>query len=144
MIATLSISKKGWKRNKIMHSIKKAIVFGFLVWAVPFAVSFLIFPIRQSNRIMFESIMPVIVAGAVVIFALLYFKNAISVSVWEGLRLGLIWLAISFLVDLVMFSSGPMKMSFRDYVADVGIVYLMIPIITVGFAGSLCGRTFEG
>jgi hypothetical protein len=33
-------------------------------------------------------------------------------------------------------------MPFWDYVADVGIVYLMIPIITVGFAGSLCGRTF--
>jgi hypothetical protein len=92
---------------------------------------------------MFESIMPVIVAGAVVIFALLYFKNAMSVSVWEGLSLGLIWFAISFLIDLVMFSSGPMKMHFGEYIADVGIVYLMIPIITVGFAGSLCGRTFE-
>jgi hypothetical protein len=123
-----------------MHSIKKAIIFGILVWAVPFAVSFLIFPIRQSNRIMFESIMPDIVAGTVVIFALLYYKNAMAVSVWEGLRLGLIWFAISFLIDLVMFSSGPMKMPFTDYLADVGIVYLMIPIITVGFAGSLCGR----
>jgi hypothetical protein len=93
---------------------------------------------------MFESIMPVILAGAVVIFALLYFKNAMSVSVWEGLMLGLIWFAISFLIDLVMFSSGPMKMPFTDYIADVGIVYLMIPIITVGFAGSLCGRTLGG
>jgi len=127
-----------------MHSIKKAIIFGFLVWAVPFAVSFLLFNIRQNNRILFESIMPVIVAGSVVIFALLYFKNAMSVSVWEGLRLGLIWFAISFLVDLVMFSSGPMKMPFSDYLADVGIVYLMIPIITVGFAGSLCGRRLGG
>jgi hypothetical protein len=126
-----------------MHSIKKAIIFGILVWAIPFAVAFAIFPIRQSNRIMFESIMPVIVAGAVVIFALLYFKNAMSVSVWEGLSLGLIWFAVSFLIDLLMFSSGPMKMPFWDYIADVGIVYLMIPIITVGFAGSLCGRTFE-
>jgi hypothetical protein len=124
-----------------MHSIKKAIIFGFLVWAVPFAVAFAIYPIRQSNRIMFESIMPVVVAGSVVIFALLYFKRAISVSVWEGLILGLIWFAICFLIDLFMFSSGPMKMSFADYIADVGIVYIMSPIITVGFAGSLCGRT---
>jgi len=127
-----------------MHSIKKAIIFGILVWAVPFAISFLILPIRESNRIMFESIMPVIVAGSVVIFALLYFKKANAVSVWEGLILGLIWFAISFLIDLLMFSWGPMKMSFTDYIADVGIVYLMIPIITVGFAGSLCGRTFGG
>jgi len=112
--------------------MKKAIIFGILVWAVPFAVSFAIFPIRQSNRMMFESIMPVIVAGAVVIFAMLYFKKASSVSVWEGLKLGLIWFAISFLVDLVMFSSGPMKMPFTDYIADVGIVYIMIPIITAG------------
>lgn len=144
MRRTLSIIKKVMERKSIMHSIKKAIIFGILVWAVPFAVSFLIFPVRESNRMMFESIMPVIVAGTVVIFALLYFKNAMSVTVWEGLRLGLIWFAISFLIDLVMFSSGPMKMPFWDYIADVGIVYLMIPIITVGFAGSLCGRTFGG
>jgi hypothetical protein len=124
-----------------MHSIKKAIIFGVLVWAVPFVVAFAIYPIRQSNRIMFESIMPVIVAGSVVIFALLYFKKAISVSVWEGLILGLIWFALCFLIDIFMFSSGPMEMSFTDYIADVGIVYIMIPIITVGFAGSLCGRT---
>ena len=124
-----------------MHSIKKALIFGILVWAVPFVVAYAIYPIRQSNRIMFESIMPVVVAGAVVIFALLYFKKAISVSVWEGLILGLIWFALCFLIDLFMFSSGPMEMSFTDYVADVGIVYIMIPIITVGFAGSLCGRT---
>ena len=77
-----------------MHSIKKALIFGFLVWLIPFAISFVINPIRQSNRIMFESIMPVVLAGVVVIFIMLYFKNASSVSVWEGLRVGLIWFAI--------------------------------------------------
>ena len=123
-----------------MHSIKKALIFGFLVWLIPFAISFVINPIRQSNRIMFESIMPVVLAGVVVIFIMLYFKNASSVSVWEGLRVGLIWFAICFIIDLVMFSRGPMKMSFTDFIADIGLVYLMIPIITVGFGGSLCGR----
>ena len=123
-----------------MHSIKKALIFGVLVWAFPFVVSIVIYSIRQSNRVLFESIMPVIVAGSVVIFALLYFDNAKSVSVWEGLRLGLIWFVICFVIDLIMFSSGPMKMGFFDYLADIGVVYLMIPIITVGFSGSLCGR----
>jgi hypothetical protein len=127
-----------------MHSIKKAIIFGILVWAAPFAISLLISNIRENNRILFESIMPVIVAGSVVIFALLYYQKASAVSVWEGLTLGLIWFAVSFLIDLVMFSSGPMKMPFTDYVADIGLVYLMIPIITVGFAGSLCGRKLGG
>jgi hypothetical protein len=132
--------KKLRKGDVDMHSIKKAIIFGILVWAVPFLASILIFQIRESNRILFESIMPVIVAGSVVIFALLYFNKASAVSVWEGFRLGLIWFVISFVIDLIMFSSGPMKMGFGDYLADVGVVYLMIPIITIGFAGSLCGR----
>ena len=124
-----------------MHSIKRALIYGFLIWLIPFAVAFAIFPIRESNRIMFESIMPVVVAGSVVIFAMLYFKRVNSASVWEGLKLGLIWFGISFIIDLFMFSAGPMKMSFGDYLADIGIVYLMIPIITIGFAGSLCGRS---
>jgi hypothetical protein len=42
-------------------------------------------------------------------------------------------LAISFVIDLAMFMQGPMKMPFADYVMDIGLTYLIIPAITVGF-----------
>jgi hypothetical protein len=28
---------------------------------------------------------------------------------------------------------GPMKMSFADYMKDIGLTYLIIPIVSIGF-----------
>jgi ABC-type tungstate transport system substrate-binding protein len=117
-----------------MTSIRKAIIFGFLVWAIPFAVAFMIFGIRESNRPLFESMMPVVLTGCAVLFSVLYFKKADKTSTTEGLKLGLIWLVISLIIDLGMFMQGPMKMPLVDYIADIGFTYLIIPIITVGSA----------
>ena len=47
--------------------------------------------------------------------------------------LGILWSAISVTIDLIMFMQGPMKMSFADYVEDIGLTYLIIPAITIGF-----------
>lgn len=116
-----------------MKSIKKTLLYGFLVWLIPFIVAFSIFPIRESNRALFESIMPVAITICVVFFAHHYFKKVDNAYKKEGISLGLIWLAISFVIDLAMFMQGPMKMTFTNYIIDIGLTYLMIPVITVGF-----------
>jgi hypothetical protein len=118
-----------------MTSIGRALLFGFLTWLVPFLVAFAIFPIRESSRPLFESIMPVAIAGAVVAFALVYFGRVRQGFVREGLLLGTLWLAMSVLIDLpLMLLGGPMQMTAGQYVADIGTTYLMIPLITVGIA----------
>ncbi len=116
-----------------MKSIKKFLLYGFIIWLIPFVTAFLIFPIRESNRALFESIMPIVITISVVFFAYLYFKELDNNFVKEGIILGVIWLAISFVIDLAMFMQGPMKMSFTEYVMDIGLTYLIIPTITIGF-----------
>jgi len=113
--------------------LKKVLLYGFLIWAVPFAVAFLIFGIRETNRPLFESIMPVTVTLSVVFFANCYFKKLKTDYLNEGIKLGVAWLTISLLIDFLMFMQGPMKMAFGEYMADIGITYLIIPIITIGF-----------
>jgi len=44
-----------------MKKYSKVVLFGFFIWLIPFVVSFLIFPIRESQRALFESIIPVVV-----------------------------------------------------------------------------------
>jgi hypothetical protein len=56
----------------MITSIRRAILFGPLVWAVPFAVAFAAFPLRESWWALFESIMPVAVAATVVWLALVW------------------------------------------------------------------------
>lgn len=55
-----------------MKSIKSAFSLGFLDWLLPFAVSFVIFPSKNNNYYLFESLMAVIVVFAAVLFTTLY------------------------------------------------------------------------
>ena len=116
---------------------------GFLVWLIPFVVSVLIFPLKGSLPALFESIMPVVVVISVVVFAALYFRKVKADFLKEGIVVGIVWLMICLVLDLLMFTEGPMKMSLADYMMDIGLVYLMIPIITVGF-GWVLGKVSGG
>lgn len=116
-----------------MKSIKLSVTYGFLVWMIPFVVAFLIFPLRASDRPFFESIMPVVVTIVTVVLGILYFKKVESNFLKEGILLGIIFFAISVVIDLLMFSKGPMAISFVNYVKDIGFTYLLIPTITIGF-----------
>jgi uncharacterized membrane protein YpjA len=116
-----------------MVATRKAVLFGFLLWAIAFVVAFAIFPIRGSSRPLFESIMPVVLAGATVFFAHRYFKGVRARFSREGLLLGLLWFGVNVAIDLpLMLTPSPMQMSLSDYVADIGLTYALIPIITTG------------
>lgn len=119
--------------EEIMVSFGRALLFGFLVWLIPFVVAFAIFPIRQSARPLFESIMPVTVTLVVVAFGITYFKSVTRGFIREGIFLGLLWMAVSLLIDApLMLLGGPMKMSVGEYVADIGLTYLIMPTVTIG------------
>ncbi len=123
-----------------MKSIKKALLFGVLLWLVVFVVGFLAFPLRDSNRPLFESIMPVALSICVVFLSTLYLKHVRDGFLKEGVLLGLMWLVISVVIDAPMFLfGGPMKTTLSGYLSDIGATYLSIPIITTGF-GYLLGR----
>ncbi len=108
-------------------------LWGFLVWLIPFVLSCLIFPLKTSLPALFESIMPVVVVICTVVFAVVYLRKLKANFLREGIIVGIAWLVICLVFDLLMFMEGPMKMTFADYMMDIGLVYLMIPTITVGF-----------
>jgi len=72
-----------------MKSFKKAVLYGFLIWLIVFATAFLIFPIHESNRAFFESIMPVIISIVTSFFAFKYFSNVENNFIKEGLYFGI-------------------------------------------------------
>ena len=121
-----------------MTSLRRALILGVLVWFVPFLVAFLIFPLRESSRPLFESIMPVALAAIVVVLAGAYFGRVTQASLREGLLLGVLWLGISVVIDApLMLLGGPMQMTIGEYLGDIGVTYLMIPVITSGMAAAL-------
>jgi hypothetical protein len=119
-----------------MTSWRKAILFGFLVWLVPFVAAIVISPLRESWRSLFESIMPVVLSAAVGLLSLVYFGSVKARWLREGLLLGVLWFALSVLIDLPLMLGPPLNMPFLEYVADIGVTYLMIPIITTAMAAA--------
>jgi hypothetical protein len=116
-----------------MNRYLKIGLFGFLLWLIPFVVSVMIFPLRALQRPMFESIMPVVIAAWTVFFCILYLTGLKSDFQKEGILIGVVWLFMSIVFDLLFFMEGPMKMTLLDYTKDIAITYLMIPAITIGF-----------
>jgi len=123
-----------------MNKHVKLVGFGFLIWLIPFLVSFVIFPLRNANRPLFESIMPIILVLTVMIISVLYFKKIEKESLKEGLIAGVLWFVLSLAIDTMLFlPSSPMQMSFIDYMMDIGLTYLIILIIPIGI-GALISK----
>jgi hypothetical protein len=117
-----------------MKSIKSALLLGFFDWLLPFAVSFAIFPLKDINYYLFESLMAIAVVLAVVWFATRYFRKVESNVVREGVLLGLLWLVMNLAIDLILFlPQSPMHMPLSIYMSQIGTKYLSIPIVTTGF-----------
>jgi hypothetical protein len=120
-----------------MASLGRAVLFGFLVWLIPFVVSFSIAPLKESWRSLFESIMPVTLSLVVVGLALPYFRRVRGRFIKEGVLLGCLWFAISVVIDLPLMLNPPMNLTLVEYTADIGLTYLMIPVMTTGIASAL-------
>ena len=123
-----------------MNKYVKLVGFGFLIWLIPFLVSFVIFPLRNANRPLFESIMPIILVLTVMIISVLYFKKIEKKSLKEGLIAGVLWFVLSLAIDTMLFlPSSSMQMSFIDYMMDIGLTYLIILMIPIGI-GALVSK----
>jgi hypothetical protein len=116
-----------------MNKNLKIVLFGLLVWLIPFMVSFFIYPLKTPMYSLFESIMSVLISVAAVIFSYFYFKDIGTNFVREGVVTGIVWFIIAIVIDLVMFlPASPMHMNFTDYMMTVGVKYLIIPFVTIG------------
>ena len=116
-----------------MKSPRRAVLYGFFLWLIPFIVGFAIYPVRENNYSFFETIMPIALTICAVVFGVLYMKNVEEGFIAEGIEVGIIWFFIALVIDLFMFMWGPMKMSFWNYIKDIGFTYLIYPTVTIGF-----------
>jgi NO-binding membrane sensor protein with MHYT domain len=125
----------GSTHTELASDGREVVVAGSAIWAVTFIAALAIFPLHAEERPLFESIMPVVLATATVVASCRAFlrRQSRQRPVRYGLILGTAWLAISLALDALMFSRGPMQMAPGDYLKDIGVTYLMIVVIPVGF-----------
>ena len=122
-----------------MQLIKRAFIYGFLLWIIPFLASVLIFPLKKTDPAFFQSILGVFSITLAVILTVHYYRKTQG-NLKEGIFLGLIFAVISWFFDFLFFIWGPIKMPLVAYIKEIGIGYLVYLIIAIGF-GYLLGRT---
>lgn len=111
---------------------------GVASWLIPLLVSFLFFDRTGQllvSQPLFKSIM-VVVGGLVGVALLVVAFRRVIASSASALILGLYWLAMNLLLDLVVLVAL-FKTPLLFYLCDVGLRYLLIPIIAVGMGAAI-------
>lgn len=116
-----------------MRPVLRIVFFGVCVWAVPFALGMLLFPLQQTVPELFDTLMSVGVCTAAVLFGVLTVGKQAGVTSKNALAIGFIWAIICLAIDIPIFVVG-MGMNLLTYMADIGVTYLILPIVLVGLA----------
>ena len=116
---------------------------GFVSWLGPFVVSFLF--VDQTGQFiipqpLFKSLMVVFFGGVGAALLVIAFRRVVP-SLRSGMLLGLYWFAINIVLDLLILIPL-IGMPVVTYVYDIGLRYLLIPIMSTAMAavGSATGR----
>lgn len=109
----------------------KIITFGFMVWLIPTIVTYI--TSFTSGLYLFEIISALSIAITVIIFAYLYFIDLDSHFIRDGIILGVIWIIISIVLDIILVLLGITKLTLSQYLFYVAPIYIIIPAVTIGF-----------
>lgn len=122
-----------------MRKAIRILLLGVAVWALPFALGMALFPVVDPATALFDTLMSVAMAFSASLFALIHLTRCSASSLDEGLFAGSIWTVMAIALDLPFFILGPaeMRMTPTDYIADIGLTYLMIPIIAAAIGQAL-------
>ena len=116
--------------------------YGFLAWLVPFVAAFAFYTREGTLMIevnLFKSIMIVVGSGFGAYLLIRYFKRIDSGFLREGIVVGIVWFAVSIVLDLLILI--PMSgMSVPDYFAQIGLRYLAMPAMSIAVGACLAGK----
>lgn len=110
----------------------KTITFGILLWLVPFVVSLFFFSSNGElaiDQLTFRTIMLLTLAFTLTGLTWFYFKSITTDFVKSALQLGLIWLVVNWVLDLLVLVAvfgNPLD----EWLVATGARYVMIPIVT--------------
>jgi hypothetical protein len=127
----------------IMNKYVKLLLFGFLLWLIPFVAGFAFFDSNGNMTIaetFFKSIMIVLSGIIGVAFSVNYFKDIKEDYVNEGIVIGFTWFVISIVIDLMFVFNGFFQMGVGEYFTDIGMRYLSMPIYTIGMGWALANK----
>ena len=114
-----------------MNKNAKIINYGLLVWLIPSLITVILGSFMAAMNI-FEIVSAAAIAVIVIIFSYLYFKGITENFIKEGILIGISWLIISIVLDIILIFLGISQLTLIDYAMYVAPLYIIIPAITIG------------
>lgn len=108
-----------------MKNLKVNLLYGLVVWVIPFIAGFVLYPLRNSDRVFFESLMQLTLV-LVSVWCIVQVRNKSALHPWQT---GVLWFLLCVTLDQLFFTWGPQKMLFSEYWKVIGVGYLSIPVI---------------
>jgi uncharacterized membrane protein YpjA len=108
----------------------KKIGYGFIVWVIPYLSAIPLMGLMESDPIFFKTLMIVIGGLVGAVGAVFYFNKVEKDYLKEGIWLGLVWLVLNWLLDLIALLPLS-KMPYAQYFKEIGLRYLVMPAMTV-------------
>ena len=107
--------------------------YGVGVWALPFMVGMMLFPLQQTYPTLFDTAMVLMLVLAVIVFSTMYQKKSGDPSQSNMIAIGFAWMAICLLIDVPLFLLA-FGWDLKQYIVDIGAGYPIIPLVTGGMA----------
>ncbi len=116
-----------------MKNTTLIIVCGFSVWLIPFCVAFVLFPLKETA--LFDSLLAVALAFSACLATLAYFRRVERAAPRHAAAVGAMWMLLCIVIDVPMFVAL-FGWTLEAYIADVGVTYLMIPVVTTALGSA--------
>jgi hypothetical protein len=121
-----------------MNKNLKIVGYGFLVWLIPSLIT-VVLEFFSNVFLIFEIISAAAIAITVITFSYLYLKGINANFIKEGVLVGVIWLIISILLDLLMITVGITQIGLTSYAMYVAPLYIIILAVNIGL-GAYMGQ----
>lgn len=112
----------------------RALALGLLLWGVLFAVASVLYPWSVAAPRVFKSVIVVVMASVTTCVAIAYLRDLEGRILGRALFASMVWPLMCVTLDLVILMVRPPRLSIREYMADVGLTYLIVPVIVLGLA----------
>ena len=114
-----------------MNKNAKIINYGLFVWLIPSLITVILGPFIAAMNI-FEIVSAVAIAVTVIVFSYLYLKGITENFIKESVLVGISWLIISIVLDIILILLGISQLTLTNYTIYVAPLYIIIPAITIG------------
>lgn len=110
--------------------IKLAIIYGILIWFVTYVISIIFQPIIIDNTAYVNFIVPLSIIIVTGFFGILYIRNIDRNEVIEGILVGIIFIIIDLICDLIFFTipnnTNILVTNYPNHVFIMAIIMLSI------------------